>query len=240
MAKWGSVRAYVEEKFDEISEQIEGSTKSEVFRLHANSSGYDFEALRGAYFRLEKRYFNSLAPTAKSHGNAALTLQQEALMVEFLRKKTDLGREARIQGIQEFSATIRGSPLCYKSAKKLAEKYEYILEGTDSLSLLCTTKATEEEKSLKMLERKRKRVEKAQERAEKKKKQEAVTCKTEGCPSVWHNRTEFDEMWIWCNYCDEFGFCWKCEDLISSIKSMKDHEDVCKTKSVSQEPLAEV
>jgi hypothetical protein len=56
MTKWGSVSAYVEEVFDEMTKELESSkSKISVFRSHADTSGFEEEAVKKAYHRLQKK-----------------------------------------------------------------------------------------------------------------------------------------------------------------------------------------
>ena len=115
---------------------------------------------------------------------------------------------------------------------------KFVLEGTSSLSLLSAAAATEHEKELRDEEKRRKKEEEAkkkeekrQEKEKRKREREAIRCKTIGCNRQWNNRSELDECWIWCDYCDEFGFCWKCDDSEDAQKSMAQHERACKKSS---------
>ena len=95
------------EAFDEMTKELESSkSKISVFRSHAETSGFEMEAIKKAYQSLEKKNSKPLEPNSKSHGNSALTLQEEHMTIGWLLMKSEIGKADRIKGIQTFAATF--------------------------------------------------------------------------------------------------------------------------------------
>src|SRR3990167_3014270 len=131
MTKWGYVSAYVEEVFDEMTKELESSkSKISVFRSHADTSGFEEEAVKKAYHRLQKKKSKATDPNAKSHGKCSLTLQEEHMTIGWILMKSEIGKAERIQGIQTFTATFRDTPLSKKAVKCLLNKYKGIFQVT--------------------------------------------------------------------------------------------------------------
>ena len=70
------------------------------------------------------------------------------------------------------------------------------------------------------------KVKKAKMTEEKTKMIEMKTCKAK-CMRKW--RTGGD--WVGHEYCDEYGFCWKCDDTDVAHELMALHEKACKKSS---------
>ena len=125
MAKWGKVEVYVERVFEKMTQELSTSKSMLfIFQSHAHISGFKMKSIKQAYDRLEKKKRKSLEPEARSHGNATLTLRQEAMTIGWLLMKSEIGKADRIQGIQTFAAIFQDTPLSKKAAKRLLKKYQ--------------------------------------------------------------------------------------------------------------------
>ena len=85
--------------------------------------------------RFEKKRQGIESSDAKPHGDSALTLREEAMVIGYLLMKSEMSTADRIQGIVTFFATIRSPPLSLDSAKRLYEKYQHLFRKTQERSM---------------------------------------------------------------------------------------------------------
>jgi hypothetical protein len=120
-----------------MESDFEVFSKRRVFIIHSERSGYPMESLKKAFYRIAKKKKNAKGPGAKSHGNCAFTLHEEAMVIGYLQMRSYLGSADRIQGILSFSAVLRnGTPVSLTAAKNLLLKYKDLFRKTKERSMM--------------------------------------------------------------------------------------------------------
>jgi hypothetical protein len=89
--EYSSVKSYVERNFSQMESDFEVFSKRRVFIIHSERSGYPMESLKKAFYRIAKKKKNAKGPGAKSHGNCAFTLHEEAMVIGYLQMRSYLG-----------------------------------------------------------------------------------------------------------------------------------------------------